>query len=111
MPWAFGLTDLIVINKKSALSGADFLLQVNIFDEKIRLGEFKYEILKFGRFDFNSNTNTCTNDNSNSKYDCQFIINDKNNNDVKKTKVILSDKDMVESNGFKVYFSNHNTNS
>jgi hypothetical protein len=35
VPWAFGLTDLIVINKKSALSGADFLLQVNIFDEKI----------------------------------------------------------------------------
>lgn len=47
---------------------------IKIFDEKIRLGEFKYEILKFGSFDFNSNTNTCTNDNSNSKYDCKFLI-------------------------------------
>ena len=50
---------------------------------KTALGEFKYEILKFGTFDYNSNTNTCTNDNINSKYDCQFLIHELSNRNYK----------------------------
>jgi hypothetical protein len=45
-----------VLVNEDKVENNNWIDEIKIFDDKIRLGEFKYEILKFGKFDSNTNS-------------------------------------------------------
>jgi hypothetical protein len=60
---------LILVNEDK-IKNNNCIDEIKIFDDKIRLGEFKYEILNYGKFD-STNSNT----NSNSEFIIEELLN------------------------------------
>ena len=83
--------------------------EIIIIDATYKINTSNYSLYLFIVIDNNGNSQICFL--SLAAFEREKVFNSllehfTNTNDIIKTQVILSDKDMVESNGFKLYFPN-----
>lgn len=78
--------------------------EIIIIDATYKINTSNYSLYLFIVIDNNGNSQICIL--SLAAFERDLLEHFTNTNDIIKTQVILSDKDMVESNGFKLYFPN-----